>query len=74
MKPSPAYRFLLMAAVLAMSGCATYRQRVANHFRDAVKLNVGICLGLYAHVKATSFLDAGAGYGSYFGDIGAEDR
>lgn len=64
----------ILACVLMTSGCATYRQHVADDFRDAVKLNAGVGVGLYAHVKATSFLDAGVGWGGIWINAGLEDR
>ena len=69
-----AYRAVVLITMLLASGCASYRHRVSNDFRDAVKLNVGVGLGFYAHAKATSFLDAGLGWGGYWQNIGLEDR
>lgn len=56
------------------SGCGTYGRRVSDDFRDTFKLNVGVGLGLYAHAKATSYLDAGIGWGGYWENVGVESR
>jgi hypothetical protein len=69
-----AYRAVALACTLLTSGCVAYRHRVSDDFRDAVKLNVGVGLGFYAHAKATSFLDAGFGWGGYWQNVGFQDR
>jgi hypothetical protein len=74
MKVANASRKVVLAAMLLTSGCASYRHRVSDDFRDSVKLNVGVGLGFYAHAKATSFLDAGFGWGGYWQNLGFEDR
>lgn len=68
------YAWIALGSILASTGCASYRHRVSDDFRDAIKLNVGFGFGLYAHAKATSFLDAGLGWGGYWQDFGLEDR
>jgi UDP-glucose 6-dehydrogenase len=62
------------SAALILSGCAAYRHRVADDFRDTVKVNVGVGFGLHARIKATSFLDAGFGWGGYWFNAGLEGR
>jgi hypothetical protein len=74
MKTKPIFLLLLLSSVILMSGCATYRHRVRDDFRDAVKLNVGVGLGFYVRAKATSFFDAGMGWGGYWREVGLEDR
>jgi hypothetical protein len=74
MNVANAYREVFLAAMLLTSGCASYRHRVSDDFRDAVKLNVGVGLGFYAHAKATSFLDAGFGWNGHWQNVGFEDR
>ena len=74
MNTAKVHSAIMMALALLMTGCATYRHRVSDDFRDAIRLNVGVGLGFYARAKATSFLDAGLGWGGYWQDIGLEDR
>lgn len=71
---STSFCAILLAFLILTSGCATYRQRVCNDFRDAVKLNVGLGFGLYTRAKATSLLDGGMGWGGYWWELGLEDR
>jgi hypothetical protein len=68
------FRVFVLTSLLMTSGCAAYRHRVSDDFRDAVKLNVGVGLGFYAHAKATSFLDAGFGWEGHWQNLGFEDR
>jgi hypothetical protein len=65
---------LALGFLLSLCGCATYRHQVADDFRDTFKVNLGVGMGLYAHVKATSFMDAGIGWGGYWWNAGLEDR
>ena len=67
------FAIALVASTLTV-GCATCRHRVADDFRDTVKLNVGVGPGLYAHAKATSFLDAGLGWFGEGYNVGLENR
>lgn len=71
-----AQRTIAIACLIASGapGCASYRQGVVDSFRDTFKANIGIGVGIYAQVKATSFLDAGVGWGGYWLEAGLESR
>jgi hypothetical protein len=68
------FRIILGAALTLTGGCASYRQRISDDLRDTFKADAGIGIGLYAQAKATSFLDAGVGWGGYWENIGLESR
>ena len=71
----PGAKVTLLLVVLSVTGgCASYRQRVVDDLRDTFKAKVGTGLGLYAQAKATSYLDAGLGWGGYWQNVGFESR
>ena len=74
MKPR-AFKLVLISLLLGLApGCSTYRHRLADDFRDAVKLNVGLGTCIYARAKVTSFLDGAGGAGGYWVDFGLDGR
>ena len=70
----PRWTIAITFLTASIGAGASYRQRVSDSFRDTFKANVGIGIGIYAQVKATSFLDAGVGWGGYWLEAGFESR